>query len=423
MNIENFKEFKNDSELLVLSNEMCNLISMFSIKKKFSKIQIKGNQILKNPKLQSLKDKIENKVNLVLNKLSEINFNNLLVEFIETVGKVTEEDYISLLKSFYYKMMSDINFVKIYLEFFKVISKVYNDGYNLSPKFFYDLIENKFNFDYKNKKLSDDFSFLEDFNEENKRINHLIITKNLININLLKPELKNEIDTLILNQTKYYVDIYYWFQNEKISQEYKDIITKKVLNNSLPLREKVLLDDLLEIKKQFNVIIDDKKEKRDKDNEKYKEKDKDPVKIINKKSSKTNEIDTLKLETINIIEEYLAMENVEDIKNFIDDKCKDALSKNKFCQFTFNRYFEGNFEEAGKLLELIKTLVKKQILYKSNLSRGVLLINNSWNDLSIDFNNPTKKMKDLLVCLKNMKITKYLETLLQEYKIEFVEVL
>jgi hypothetical protein len=162
MNIENFKEFKNDSELLVLSNEMCNLISMFSIKKKFSKIQIKGYQILKNPKLQSLKDKIENKVNLVLNKLSEINFNNLLVEFIETVGKVTEEDYISLLKSFYYKMMSDINFVKIYLEFFKVISKVYNDGYNLSPKFFYDLIENKFNFDYKNKKLSDDFSFLED---------------------------------------------------------------------------------------------------------------------------------------------------------------------------------------------------------------------------------------------------------------------
>jgi hypothetical protein len=410
MNIENFKEFKNDPELLVLSNEMCNLISMFSIKKKFSKIQIKGYQILKNPKLQSLKDKIENKVNLVLNKLSEINFNNLLVEFIETVGKVTEEDYISLLKSFYYKMMSDINFVKIYLEFFKVISKVYNDGYNLSPKFFYDLIENKFNFDYKNKKLTDDFSFLEDFNEENKRINHLIITKNLINIHLLKPELKNEIDTLILNQTKYYVDIYYWFQNEKISQEYKDIITKKVLNNSLPLREKVLLDDLLEIKKHFNVIIDDKKEK------------KEPVKIVNKKSSKTNEIDTLKLETVNIIEEYLAMENVEDIKNFIDDKCKDALAKNKFCQFTFNRYFEGTSEEAGKILELIKTLVKKQILYKSNLSRGVLLINNSWNDLSIDFNNPTKKMKDLLLCLKNMKITKYLETLLQEYKIEFVEV-
>ena len=411
MNIENFKEFKNEPELLVLSNEMCNLISMFSIKKKFSKIQIKGNQILKNPKLQSLKDKIENKVNLVLNKLSEINFNNLLIEFIESVGKVTEEDYISLLKSFYYKMQSDINFVKIYLEFFKVITKVYNDGYNLSPKFFYDLIENKYNFDYKNKKLTDDFSFLEDFNEENKRLNHLIITKNLINIHLLKPELKKEIDILILNQTKYYVDIYYWFQNEKISQEYKDIIIKKVLNNSLPLREKILLDDLLEIKKQVNThIIEDKKEK------------KEPVKIINKKSIKTNEIDTLKLETINIIEEYLAMDNIEDIKNFIDDKCKDALSKNKFCQFTFNKYFEGNSEEAGKILELMKNLVKKQILYKSNLSRGVLLINNNWNDFSIDYNNPTKKMKDLLLCLKNMKITKYLETLLQEYKIEFVEV-
>ena len=68
---------------------------------------------------------------------------------------------------------------------------------------------------------------------------------------------------------------------------------------------------------------------------------------------------------------------------------------------------------------MLKLLVKKQILYKSNLSRGVLLIYTNWADVSLDYNNPNKKMKDLLTCLKNMGITKYLETLLKTYKIEY----
>jgi hypothetical protein len=69
----------------------------------------------------------------------------------------------------------------------------------------------------------------------------------------------------------------------------------------------------------------------------------------------------------------------------------------------------------------MKILVKKQILYKSNLSRGILLIYSNWNDVSLDYNKPNKKMKDLLQCLKNMGITKYLESLLKTYKIEFNE--
>jgi hypothetical protein len=69
----------------------------------------------------------------------------------------------------------------------------------------------------------------------------------------------------------------------------------------------------------------------------------------------------------------------------------------------------------------MKSLVKKQILFKSNLSRGLLLIHSNWNDLSLDFSTPGKKMKELLIFLKNMGITKALESLLKEYKIEFVE--
>ena len=72
------------------------------------------------------------------------------------------------------------------------------------------------------------------------------------------------------------------------------------------------------------------------------------------------------------------------------------------------------------MLDFIKTLVKKQILFKSNLSRGLLLLNNNWKDLVDDFNNPDKKMKELLISLKNLGITKNLENLLQSHKIEYI---
>ena len=92
----------------------------------------------------------------------------------------------------------------------------------------------------------------------------------------------------------------------------------------------------------------------------------------------------------------------------------------KYQAYAYNKYFESNIESTSKMLEFIKTLVKKQILFKSNLSRGLLLLYNNWKDLVDDFNNPDKKMKELLISLKNLGITKNLENLLQSHKIEYI---
>lgn len=409
MNVETFKSLKNSPELLELNSNIINLINMLSNGKKIHKSSSKmGNQILKNPKMQLLKDKIENKVNLILNKLSELNMNNLLSEFIETIGKINHNDYLEVQRTFYVKMQSDINFLKIYVEFFKIVSNVYMTVFNFNPEYFYSILEMKFMMDYKNITIQNskfDFIFLNDFNEENKRINNLNIIKTVLNNNMFLPNIKNEIDTILLEQNNYYADIYYWFQNENLTNEQKEIIKTKIINNPLPLREKVLLDNLISNNKESKKV-----EKPVKVNLKNK--------VVQKVEEKID-IDTLKLESENILEEYLTLDNLEDMRTFIEERCKDALSKNKFCQYVFNRYFEGNSETANKILELVRTLVKKQILYKSNLSRGVLLIHNNWNEVSIDFINPNKKMKDLLLCLKNMGITKYLENLLQENKIDF----
>lgn len=63
-------------------------------------------------------------------------------------------------------------------------------------------------------------------------------------------------------------------------------------------------------------------------------------------------------------------------------------------------------------------LVKNRILFKSNLSRGLLLINNIWKEKSIDYNKPIDKMKTFLIQLKKNGITNSIEFLLDQYKIK-----
>ena len=136
MDIESFVSLKNSSELKNLSNEIMNVITLLSSNKKvFKNMNNKGNQLLKNPKIQLLKDKIENKVNLILNKLSELNINNLLIEFVETIGKIKEEEFNDIQKAFYQKMQSDISFIKIYIDFYKLITQVYILQFNYSNKY------------------------------------------------------------------------------------------------------------------------------------------------------------------------------------------------------------------------------------------------------------------------------------------------
>jgi hypothetical protein len=423
MNIETFKSLKNSPEALILNKSINELINMLSVggRRAIKNFNRGGNQLLKNPKMQLLKDKIENKVNLCLNKLSEMNINNLLHEFIESMGRINLPEYIEIQKAFYVKMQADISFVKIYLEFFKIVSNVYKEVFNFEPEFFYSIIEMKCLLDYGvGSNLPAELLFLNDYEDETKRINNLTILRTLLINNMLNGSIQPVIDKLILEQTNYFADIYYWFQNEKLSSAVKDTIKSIILSNSLPLREKVLLDNLIDNKpktKIESVITSPLKSLKS-------SKSQDNQVVESKSKSKNNDkidTDTLKLETENILEEYLNMDTIDDMKEFIEERCKDALSKNKFCQYVFDKYFETSTETSVKILDLMKILVKKQILYKSNLSRGILLIYSNWNDVSLDYNKPNKKMKDLLQCLKNMGITKYLESLLKTYKIEFNE--
>lgn len=430
--IQTFLSFKNMNENI--SEKLEPVIALFGVKKHIKNHKnSEKNNTMKNPSIQLLKDKIENKVNLILNKLSEMNFGNLLIEFVENINKISEADFILVQQTFYSKMQNDINFVKNYLEFFKVIALLYKDVYNYNISHFYNIINMKFLHDYNNINYEPEYAFLSEYDDEAKRINNHIIIKNMITISMLKKDIEEELNNIILEQSYHYADIYYWFQNSEITQDLENKIKNKIDKTVLPTREKVLLESLINSKQPINITSNFNNIKSSLINENMSfnsvvksnisnniDNDfKEVVKQKNTKKSDYTKVDTLQLEIENIIEEYLSVNMYNEIVLFIEERCKDAISKNKFCQFAFYKYFDSQQEQSKQILELLKQLVKKQSLFKSNLSRGLLLLYSKWNEIQIEYSNPSTKLKDLLIYLKNNGITKNLEHLLKANKIDF----
>jgi hypothetical protein len=371
--VELFLSFKQNPETQNLDDVTVELLNnLFSSDKKKKK-PVKKNNILKNYKIQNKKDNISNKVILILNKLSESNINNLVIEFIDNIGQVDQENFDEIQKTFYIKIINEINFVKIYLQFLKIIGCLYNKVQNYDLSLFYSIVETKFKLDYKNIIPSEQYNFLIELEGETKRLNNIELIKNMIESNFISEVLLDICDKIIIEQNIHLTDIYYWFNSKtrKLTDDESNKIKLFLKKDGISQRETVLLENM----------------KTKPKNEKY------------------------YLEYENIIEEYLLMKIVDDIKFYIDSKCIDANEKNKFCEVLLFLYFNKEKEVADEIIELSKILIKKQILFKSNLSRGLLLIK--------DKINSPDKIKNLLIILKNMGITKGLEKMMDYHKISY----
>jgi hypothetical protein len=341
--------FKNHPDVAKLDNstlEYINKLGCFNdYKNKF--VKKTHNHILKNPKMQNIKDSLDNKVNLIMNKLSETNINNLLLEFINNIGQITIAEYNIIQKTVYIKMMNEINFIKIYIDFFIKLNHLYSSVVNYDITTFIHIIQAKFENDYCNKDIGEEYSFLSTFDGEQKRINNLVIIRNCIESQVLSFDLFNLCTDLLFNQTKYLADIYFWFLFDKnISSENIKKIHKVLLTPNIDTRDRILLESLT-----TNTQVS-----------------------INKKESHTtipiskNIIkDTLSMEINNILEEYILIESLDDVYYFIDKKCPDALSKNKFCLCAITMYLETN---DNKLIQLITTLYNSQVINSSQIKNG-----------------------------------------------------
>jgi predicted transcriptional regulator len=469
LNIDKLLLFKTDVNTLKLDD---NTLESFNLlfghlknKKNFKKV---NTNILKNQKIQNKKEIISNKVNLILNKLSESNMDNLIVEFIQNINQVDLETFNEILKTFYLKIISEINFIKIYIQFLKILGFLYNNVQNYDLSYFYSIVESKFMLDYTDYDIvpGSSYDFIKNHNGESTRINNLILIKNLVENNMLSTIIYDICDKIIINQSNFIPDIYHWFgsKNRDLTQTEINLIEEILTKTGINSREVVLLENLINRKKLINTHthnmmasismpelqntlsepcinkqdllnnhhVNDKQlfsnnKNLNTINKAHILKSSSLSKIQNKntilknyekESDKICKTDTFQLECDNIIEEYLIVKSNDEIKYFIINRCVDAISKNKFCEYTIDKYFLVNKENSLEILELLIQLVKNRILFKSNLSRGLLLINNIWKEKSIDYNKPIDKMKTFLIQLKKNGITNSIEFLLDQYKIK-----
>jgi len=410
LDISTFILFKSDINTQELNNEILKKLNiMFPDYEKKNKNKNKNKtNILKNQKIQTQKENISNKINLILNKLSEKNIDNLIIEFIDNINQVTLDTFKEIQKTFYLKIISEINFIDIYLEFLKIITFLYNNVQEYDLNYFYDIVESKFKTDYTNYQINADNSlnFLNDLNGENNRVNNLTIINKLIDNKFISNNIYKYCDNIIIEQQLFLSDIYYWFNSKNTKLLDSDILKiKKILNKSdIAPRDSILLNNLLNeeiIKKPSTQVINNIQIKK--------------ADVITKPKIVSN--NTINLECTHIIEEYLLIKSIDDIKYFIDTRCVDTINKNKFCEILINKYFSSNKETSDEIIQLIKQLVVSRILFKSNYSRGLIMIYNNWNELSIDYDNPIPKIKSLLSTLKSIGITKGLESLLEKYQI------
>jgi len=400
IDIELLLSFKNHPKCINLDDDvLSSILNSFTnneYKNKKYKIQNKKvKSIFKNPKIKIMKDKITNKVNLILNKLTENNIDNLVSEFNENIKITNHDDYNEFLKTVYYKILSEVNFIKNYLNFFIIITEIYKNIYDYNIKYFYLLIENKFKLDYEND-VNDEFIFLTEIEDETKRINNLILIKELIKLNYFVLSFQTYIENYLLGQKEYLADITVWFKDDKITDEQINKI-KLLIDNTENFRDKVLLENLVNNNGKTNKIIFKKQNV-------YTEK---PVTSDLRNTNKT--INSVEL--LNILEEYLFIESLDSIENYIQINCTDAITKNKFCEFIIQESFKLTNDEYKKILLLFKILIKNKSLFKSNLSRGLLNIYSSSN-----FNND--KFKSFLTFLKSLGITKGIEHIMQKYSID-----
>jgi hypothetical protein len=245
MDIISFTNLRFEDECQIFDSDIVQFIlETFNCKEK-NKFYKKSSNIknFKNSKIKIIKDKKSNKINLILNKISENNINNLIIEFIENIKITCIEDYNEFLETIYCKMISEPTFLKFYFDFFQNLCTIFFLEYSYTNSYFYDLIESKFNLDYNN--IQTNFDIINNLSkEEDIILNNLFLIKELINNNIFNKELEKFVELTLFKQTKYVSHLYNWYKDTEL-QEYQITQIINICKNDINNRDKILLQNLI----------------------------------------------------------------------------------------------------------------------------------------------------------------------------------
>jgi len=349
MNSIDLYKLKNNTKCVLLNETLVSeILSYFNQSNiKTFKGPKKQVNILKNNKIQNKKDLSENKLIMIMNKLSHNNLNELIKEYLLNPS-ITIEQYNSIQNEILIKMMKDITFINIYIPFVIKIFTIEKYRLSVEPEFFIKNIMNIISYHYLNLDTDSYLMQMTDRDNESDRLSCLKLINYLIKFNFFNKDLGNYISNqnIIINPT---------LQTELVK-------SVETVIKSQPTNDPV---------NQFIILLD------------------------------------------NIIEEFFYLESKEEIQNFINTECKDLNNKNIFCKEILNRYF-NDILKKDLIYDLLNYLINQKSLYKSNISKGLLLYLDSLPVLQ----TKNDSMEKLLKFLKSNNITKNLEHLFKKYKIK-----
>lgn len=371
MNSIELYKLKNNTKCLFLSDDIIQEITDSFSKSNIKTVKCPKKQVnmIKSNKIQAKKDLNENKIIMIMNKISNNNINELLIEYIHNILIENEDNYNIIINEIFNKMIKDIKFIDNYIQFTMKIFIIEKHRLNLLPNKFIELI-NEYMKSEEEAERAACFDIIKKIQKYNFFNNIDFISDKLLD-DCLKTDLK-------------YIDIYNWFNNN-LQEKYKDQIIK-VINRCKELnlnREKILIESLIE-NKEYNSDT-----------------------IASEINNDVNQ--ELFLTSVeNIIEEYKYLKSSDEIIEFINVDCKNINEKNIFCKELINNFIN----DITVCLDLFELLIKKKVLFKSNISKGLLLFLNDNESIN------NSKIITILNFLKNHNITKNIEHLFKKYKIK-----
>lgn len=403
MNSIDLLKLKNDTRCVLL-NEMtiATILGFFNQSNiKTFKIVKKQVNILKNNKIQGKKDLNENKLIMIMNKISHNNINSLIKEYLSTITINTLEEYNSIQHEIICKLIKDITFIDNYIPFIIKIFSIEKYKLSFDPEYFINTLNSIIQSHYSCKPISTESNITDRVNESD-RIACITIIKKLISFNFFTINLYHYISKLLLSQQYYKIDVYYWFVDLiEYKNIYKSLIHNCIIecNKSGLKREELMLETIFDDNiKPIETIPDEPKKFSD-------------IVLTDKVSKPINTTTNHFIISIqNIIDEYLYLEILDEVGNFIINECKDLNEKNIFCHELIKIYFTGS--KRPLILVLFEFLIKKKYIFKSNLSKGLLLYLENY---TINTSDP---IDTFLKFLRSNNITNNIEHVFKKYRVK-----
>jgi hypothetical protein len=348
MDTESLLSIKLLPECKNFDKDILNNINSFFKKSniKYVKKNKKLSNVLKNSNFNLKKNETSNKMIFILNKLSENNIDNIMIEFIENIKIDNEKNFEIIQNIIFEKIIKDNKFINVYCDLLIKIIKYTYKKYNYKPNYLLSIID----------------SFINNYNikNENDRLIFLNFLTIMIKNNFFNSNIINVISQKLV-ELKLISDLKFWFNYYNLD---KSVLLNFKINNT---RDRLIYESIFEDKKNISIN-----------------------KQINIQQN-TNK-NTFLTQCQNIIEEYELLNLNEEIKYFIENECKNDNMKSEFIEYIINQYVN---KKKNNMFNLFEFIINNNII-KTNIIKKIL--KNESNNYEI---------KNLISCLKknNVDIT------------------